>query len=333
MKKILILHAGLSQSLSFAKFIRRYSDFYIVGFSPDRYSDLKYYHEIVLDYSKINFEDYDFILPTGTAFTSHILAQRSILYFENNIIFKKENLLAFDKSKMLDICRCLNISIPNTYESIDDITDFPIFYKKKYENSSVNIRGVAKNLKEIPDGSDLIYQEYISNKPVFGVGFLAKNGKLITSFTHKEVLSTPESGGSAVVIEAYFDDCLLQKVEKLVDFLNYDGWGLAEFKYCNIRSDYVFMEVNSKFWASVEFALQNNPEFLLYLFNISYQPKKINRMLYINRMFSNGLLFTLKHFLFLFNSKIIIENYFFKDLLKMFIPAFLKRIIREYFYA
>jgi hypothetical protein len=70
---------------------------------------------------------------------------------------------------------------------------------------------------------------------------------------HHEILSTPVHGGSAVAVEAYESTRVQELARRLIaDF----GWGLVEFKPCVRRGDFVLMEVNAKFWASIEFTLR-----------------------------------------------------------------------------
>ena len=73
--------------------------------------------------------------------------------------------------------------------------------------------------------------------------------------------------------------------------LKYSGWGLIEFKYCPKRKDYVFMEVNAKFWASIEFTLINNPAFFFKLFGIQYEIKKpVNCIIFLDRLAHYGII-------------------------------------------
>jgi hypothetical protein len=98
------------------------------------------------------------------------------------------------------------------------------------------------------------------------------------------LISYPKAGGSGVVLKKINDPKLLQYTSALADKLQYHGWGLAEFKYCECRKDYVFMEINAKFWASVEFALMCNPLFGKLLFGLDYQERSSSHMVYINRL-------------------------------------------------
>lgn len=286
MKKILIYEASLSQALSISKYIKEHSDYYIVGCIEKnvRFNKSNYDEIVINDFMDINIDEYDFVLPMGANSTFDIITKYSKLNYLNEIFFDLNNLLVFDKPKMLNIVENIGIPIPKTFYDVDKIKRFPIFYKESFENGG-GVRGVAHKITDIPKNKKLLYQEFINTPSTYAVGFLAKNGKIICSTTHKEVISYPLSGGSAVVLESFSDKRLLQYTTKIIDKLDYNGWGLAEYKYCNKRDDFVFMEVNAKFWASIEFMLNNNPLFLKYLLDVEYKRNKINRMLFINRLF------------------------------------------------
>jgi predicted ATP-grasp superfamily ATP-dependent carboligase len=297
MKKILILQPYLDQSMAIAKFLRRFSsEFYIIaGLIDEQPSRIpnRIYHET----KKINYEDliinnqYDLILPTGSHGTKSLLSLTESITI-GKIIFKRENLTMFDKKLSLSLIEKLGIPFPKTYKNINQIEEYPIFYKQAFECGGGK-RGIAysqEELNSIALNEKLIFQEYIISPETYGVGFLARDGQLITYFIHKEIMSFPKTGGSGIVLTKYQDDQLLFYTRKILDSFNYSGWGLVEFKYCNKRKDFVFMEVNAKMWASIEFALLNNPVFFKELFNIQYNPKKgINCIIFLNRLAQYGL--------------------------------------------
>ncbi len=302
MKKILILQPNLDQSISIAKFLKAYAnDFYIIGgyYGGASIPKIPYFDKIerISENTSLNFSKYDIILPTGANSTKTVLSQMKTIKV-GNIEFNENNLLVFDKIKMLNIVVSMGIPVPVTYCSIDEIIEYPIFYKQAYETGSGQ-RGVLRNDKELTalkfKDHSLIFQEYIDSPYTFGVGFLANEGRLIISFIQKELMSFPRSGGSGVVLEKYEDDRLIRYTETILKNLNYSGWGLAEFKYCKKRNDYVFMEVNAKLWASIEFALINDPDFFKELFDIRYAGRNIQCIVYLNRLANYGLLEYIKY--------------------------------------
>jgi hypothetical protein len=233
---------------------------------------------------------YDLIIPTGAKSTySEIMSRGPITVGE--IVFNKENLIVFDKIKMLDIVNKIDIPIPKTFTNVEQSVEFPLFYKEMFECGG-GVRGILNSKEDIPqilNEKNLIFQEYIDSPITYGVGFLAREGEIITSFIHKELLSYPRTGGSGVVLMQYDEQRLLEYTKKILNHINYSGWGLAEFKYCSKRNNYVFMEVNAKFWASIEFAFLNNSMFLKKMFGIDYIESKKPGIIYMDRLAEYGL--------------------------------------------
>jgi len=321
MKKILIFEPNSNQALSMAKYIKKYSNYYIVGVVEKeiRFNRESYDEVIIEEFLNINIDKYNYILPMGAGSTFAIVKKYQKLIYANEIFFSSKNLIVFDKPKMLKIAQNIDVPIPKTFYSIENIEHFPIYYKENFENGG-GVRGIAKATSEIPEYSELIYQEYIDTPFTYGVGFLAKGGEIIASIQHKEVLSYPKDGGSAVVIESYENDKLFLYTKKLLNEVDYNGWGLAEFKYCNKRDDFVFMEINAKFWASIEFTLKNNPLFLKKLLEIQYQSKKENSMLFINRIFQYDFVDIVKKFSYFWGKNIIKESPLVYQIVRKIIP-------------
>ena len=290
MKRMLILDPTLDQSKSVAKILKKYSkEYYIIGgFKKSKIpKSLKYFDELI-DISvdeMIENKNIDIILPTGARSTRELISRAKRLKV-GNIEFDEKNLIVYDKIKMLKIVKDLNVPIPKTYIKIEDIKTFPVFYKESFESGGGR-RGLINNesqLELLGETRSLIFQEYIDSPCTFGVGFLAENGNVKTYFIHKELLSWPRAGGSGVVLEKYYDERLLNYTRKILKHLRFNGWGLAEFKYCERRKDFVFMEVNSKLWASIEFSFLNNNIFLKELFGVEYPNTNINRIVYADRL-------------------------------------------------
>jgi len=176
----------------------------------------------------------------------------------------------------------------------------------------------------------LIFQEFIESQGTYGVCFLADQGRLFATNTHFERESIPKEGGSAVIIERFNDDRLLRHTKRLIDSLNYSGWGLAEFKYCPRRDDYVFMEINAKFWASCEFAFVNEPLFLKLLFDIESREIAVERMVFVDRALSRGLPFVLKHLPYLFRGTMLrAYSGWFKSMVAGVIPRNLRKPLKR----
>ncbi|MEA3452398.1 MAG: ATP-grasp domain-containing protein, partial [Bacteroidota bacterium] len=255
MKKVLILESKSDQAKTFASYLQKSDKF-----------DLHTIKDIISE--KKNFDE---IIPTSADSTYNYVKKNGDFSI-GNLTYSKNNLVTFDKIKTLSIVDSIGVPIPKSFTSKESLDFFPIFYKSLREEGK-SIRGIIQNSEELSEitEKDVFYQEFIWSKGTYSVGFLADRGKLITIFIQKELLSYPYHGGSGVILEHIQDKRLLEYTKKIVKEINYSGWGLTEFKYSNKIKDFVFMEVNAKFWASIKFAIFNNPLILKLLFNIDKQ--------------------------------------------------------------
>ncbi|WDZ51160.1 hypothetical protein LF296_18055 [Acinetobacter vivianii] len=312
-----ILQPFHEQAIAIAKFIKKDVENRLIAvlLDTEQYNHLHLYDEtiVVSNYSQIPKEN-GYIIPTGAQSTEKMLSSGDLQL--NYIKMAQKNLLVFDKIYFLDHCRKNNLPVPKQfdYKELTELS-FPIFFKEKCEKGG-GVRGRADSFIDLINVSkeDLIFQELIDSAGTYGVAFLAKEGKVITSFSHYEIESYPISGGSATVIKATQNSRLEELTENFVQSFGYDGWGLAEYKYCPRRKDFVFMEVNAKFWASCYFSFKNNPLFLRNLFRIDGEKEPIETLIFINRLLNTGFINTCRLLLKYRKSNIVVESSIFRSL-------------------
>lgn len=289
MKKVLILESDSDQAKTFNFLLKNNDKFKIYNYKGNKVENKHYY---------------DIIIPTGANSTFDYINN-----FDNcrigQINYTKNNIITFDKIKFLNIVKNIGVPIPQTFTNKKDLSFFPIFYKSLREEG-YSERGILRSHKDAKklDNKNIFFQEFIWSKGTYSVGFLADRGKLITYFTQKEILSYPYHGGSGVVLEHIENKNLLNYTKKIIEETNYSGWGLTEFKYSNRIEDFVFMEVNAKFWASIKFAFFNNPLFLKLLFDINKPKKNVKKILYLDRLILSELSEIKVAFPYLFKSKL-----------------------------
>jgi len=268
----------------------------------------------------------DVLVPTGARSTEWLLGGGDCSV--GAIVHSRTSLKVFDKPWLLSQAVEIAIPVPVTWTSTDDfgISDFPVFYKEHYEKGG-GLRGLAMNEQDLPSApaGQLIFQEYIESRGTYGVGFLAKDGDVLVAYAHYESSSYPSTGGSAVILEECLDPKPVEYTKRLVGHIAYSGWGLAEFKYCPDRMDYVLMEINAKFWASCEFAFRNEPEFLRLLFEVSSEDQWITRMVFLNRAFARGPRYMKKHRHEILDSRRVLYSGWRRNLLLGWLPNKVKK--------
>jgi hypothetical protein len=272
----------------------------------------------------------DIVVPTGAADTEWFLGHADCRVGE--IVHSRASLRVFDKRWLLAEAARAHIPIPVTWTSADDIgvDDFPVFYKDSYERES-GIRGLARQARDLPilPAGQLIFQECIVSPGTYGVGFLARDGEVLVSYSHYESSSNPSTGGVGVIFEPCPDERLLEHTDRLVGHLGYSGWGLAEFKYCLRRKDYVLMEINAKFWGSCELAFRNEPKFLRSLFGVETESQEIERMTILNHALARGPRYVVRHRHELINSRRILYRGWGRSLVVGLLPQTVKKYLRK----
>ncbi len=278
MKSVLFLQSNKEQSYTFTKFLKRTGNFELFYDKTSKYDKNK---------------KFDIVIPCGSVSTSLYFLTNGFLKI-GELNFSEKNFITYEKIKTLKLVEDIGVPIPKTYTKKEDLDTFPLFFKSLREDT-YRERGIIRNQEDLDKikSKTVFYQEFIPTFGTYSIGFLADRGKLITAFAQKEVISVPYHGGSAVVLEKLEDKRIFDYTAKIIKKIGYSGWGLAEYKYCNKRDDYVFMEINAKFWASIEFTFLNDPLFLKLLFNINSKPKNIDKAIFINRVIQSN--FSLFH--------------------------------------
>lgn len=201
------------------------------------------------------------VIPTGHASTQRLLAAGDIEF--DHFSFRQESQTLSDKATALEVAHAAGVPIPETWHSPEEVPAevTRVFYKEAAEAGGGR-RGLMSREQLHTLGTGLIYQEYIDSPGTYGVAFVAHDGKLLVSHSHHEMTSFPRLGGSAIAIRRFESDELLRSTAAIVTSTKYSGWGLAEYKWCPRRQRFVFMEVNAKLWASLEFTFRSEPKFL-----------------------------------------------------------------------
>ncbi len=124
-------------------------------------------------------------------------------------------------------------------------------------------RKIEKMLASTP----VAVQEFFDGRGV-GVEFIAKEGKVLTAFQHARLHEPPRGGGSSYRNSCRLDPELKAATESLVGAMGYTGIGMAEFRYNSKKRDWIFVELNSRFWGSLPLAVNCGADFPAYLFDL-----------------------------------------------------------------
>ncbi len=100
-----------------------------------------------------------------------------------------------------------------------------------------------------------LIQEYVEGDG-YGVSFLFNHGDLRAKFTHKRLREYPISGGPSTYRISVKEPKMEDMAKRLLEYFNWHGVAMVEFKMGN-NNNPVLMEINPRFWGSLNQAIQS----------------------------------------------------------------------------
>ena len=198
-------------------------------------------------------------------------------------------LAAQDKSRMLRLAQGLGIGTPKTFFPMDrreateiakDLT-YPVVVKcrvsrvwrggrirfgtTEYAEDAQSLPRIYGRLEEAVDRP--MIQEYVPGRGL-GVFALMNKGKPRAVFMHERIREYPPSGGISVLAKSVRDDDLMEQGLRLLRELKWHGVAMVEFKVAD-DGKAKLMEVNGRFWGSLQLAVDAGVDFPLLLFRMA----------------------------------------------------------------
>jgi predicted ATP-grasp superfamily ATP-dependent carboligase len=192
-----------------------------------------------------------------------------------------------DKRQVLLEAQKIGIACPETFvpdenQDLDAIASqlpYPVVLKPRLSWMSRDGKWISGAVEYAHDAEDLKrkYQQAHSLIPnplvqerIYGEGrgvfLLVWNSELKAAFCHRRLREKPPWGGVSVYRESIpIDGEMVDKSYKLLQALGWQGPAMVEFKVDNRDRQLKLMEVNGRFWGSLQLALDSGMNFpLLY---------------------------------------------------------------------
>ncbi|MEM2899901.1 MAG: ATP-grasp domain-containing protein [Thermoplasmata archaeon] len=205
--------------------------------------------------------DIDVVIPIGYDTTISLSRDLEVMGIDKRIPVAEWNRLeiASDKEKTVDFARELGIPIPKTFRNVDDVDSFPVVVKGKKGAGRIRYVNSISELMAI-DLADSIIQEYIRGE---GFGFFAlfNHGKERAIFMHRRIREFPITGGPSTCAESIYDEKLLKLGMKILRALKWHGVAMIEMKKDIKTGDFKLIEINPKFWGSLDLAISSGINF------------------------------------------------------------------------
>ena len=191
---------------------------------------------------------------------------------------RKAMATAFDKWRTLQAAEASGVAIPDSYcpESQQEVEALaaswvgPAVVKPRKSSGSRGIRYVddPTSLLDVwrevsADHPRPIIQERISSDGA-GLGvfvLIDRDGQVVALFGHRRLREYPVSGGPSTLRLSYRDNDLIDHSVRLLQAMGFQGVAMVEFKGDPRRGVPVLMEVNPRFWGSIQLAVAAGVDF------------------------------------------------------------------------
>jgi predicted ATP-grasp superfamily ATP-dependent carboligase len=227
--------------------------------------------------------DIDVLLPMSEASLMALLPERErlgpvALPFPSAAAFERIR----DKAEVLEAARRLGIGVPAqrvaacAAEAPDPATlRFPVVLKparsvidagggraKSAVAHAADAAEYAAAIRALPAGAyPLLVQQRIVG-PGAGIFLLVWDGRPLAAFGHRRLREKPPSGGVSVYREsAPVDDRLLALSLELLCHFDWQGVAMVEYKLDAATGTPYLMEINGRFWGSLQLAIDAGVDF------------------------------------------------------------------------
>ena len=190
--------------------------------------------------------------------------------------------IAWSKKQTLQLASELNIPSPKTtlIDSYSDLANhdfhFPLVVKGVFGSGQVtyvnDMQGLEKSVAAFyqEQGEYPLIQERIYGS---GYGFFAlfNKGYPRAIFMHKRIREYPATGGMSTCAESVYEAKLLEYGLRLLKALDWHGVAMVEFKKDIQDRQFKIMEINPRFWGSLDLSIASGVDFPYLLYKMAVE--------------------------------------------------------------
>ncbi|WP_417566833.1 ATP-grasp domain-containing protein [Marinobacter sp.] len=234
-----------------------------------------------------------FLLPITEATTYVILAYRNELPEHVSLPFPETESVEqlANKNNLFLLARQQGVPVPETvfctnveegFKALETINHFPVVlkpFKSKILQPDSILSTQVVIAQSVQEASDALRNHFFFQFPFTiqsfvegsgkGIFALFDHGEPVCFFAHRRLREKPPGGGVSVLCEsAPVDDQLRIHAEKLLRSVAWHGVAMVEFRVSADGTAYL-MEVNPRFWGSLQLAIDSGVDFPWWLYLVS----------------------------------------------------------------
>jgi predicted ATP-grasp superfamily ATP-dependent carboligase len=203
----------------------------------------------------------DVILPMSLELVEVFARNRSSLpdHVRIPIAEMDKFVVAADKAAAVSLAEAVGVPTPRVFTDPNEVDRFPVVVKPSFGSGVVRYVNDADELVEAftPDST---IQEYVPGTG-FGFSALFDHGVEKALFMHRRVREYPVTGGASTAAESFYDERLRDHGLRLLRALDWHGVAMTEFKYDERDDEYKLIEINPKFWGSLDLPVAAGVDF------------------------------------------------------------------------
>jgi predicted ATP-grasp superfamily ATP-dependent carboligase len=225
----------------------------------------------------------DVLIPISEASLLVVLPKRE--QFSCAIPFADANAFdrVCDKQAVLQMARTHGIAVPGQavvakaadISLLDDSLRFPLVLKPSRSVAgqdgkriragvayASNVQELREELRYMPvDAYPVLLQQRVDGAGL-GISVLVWEGALVAAFAHQRIREKPPSGGVSVLRESVpIDQMLLTRSLALLRDFKWKGVAMVEYKLDSHTGVPYLMEINGRFWGSLQLAIDAGVDF------------------------------------------------------------------------
>lgn len=231
--------------------------------------------------------DYDVLFPVADNCLKAIIKNREQLekYIKIALPANETFMKGYDKGNTLKIAGENGIPFPETYFNLEELYEnqeklnYPLVVKPRISSGSRGLKicysfgGVISTYKKLRENfGDLLVQEYIPYKGEIGVYSLFNFDSEPRAVTvQQRIRSYPVSGGPSTLRKTVKNETSKEAIEigfKLLKAMNWSGVGMVEFRIDGRDGSLKLMEVNPRFWGSLQLSILAGVDFPYVLYRL-----------------------------------------------------------------
>lgn len=229
--------------------------------------------------------DIELLLPMTEISTLLLTQARDRLPAQCKLPFPDTDTVATaaNKAAVLRLAREIGVPIPRTVE-IESMAhaqtlaagfEYPVVLKSGRSRVWNGKEWLSTSVCYARDGADLLArlgamptevfpilaQERIDG-PGVGVFLCCHQGRVVAQFAHRRLREKPPSGGQSVLCESVaVEPQALEQASRLLEKLRWEGVAMVEFKRDLRDNSLRLMEINGRFWGSLQLAIDAGVDF------------------------------------------------------------------------